>query len=187
VISGPTGAASALLSFGSLHYCTPFSRVKGGMPDTSVHRHVRDLKRKHEEEAVLRNDGEEHGSSTIFWSKKIENDLKHNKAVRVDDEALRREREAELERVRARRCWSILSLITFAVRLTRHTLKLHLFHRLKFVVPRSRVRIVAGPAFPALFSHNTQSQHTCHSDPMRPLYDYLYAQTPLISILSVQL
>jgi hypothetical protein len=76
------------------------------MPDTNVHRQVRDLKRKHQEEAVLRNDGEEHGNSTIFWSKKIESDLKHHKVVRVDDEVLRREREAELERVRARRCGS---------------------------------------------------------------------------------
>lgn len=74
------------------------------MPDASnVHRQVRDLKRKHEEEAVLRNDGEE-GSSAIFWSKKIEQDIKHDKAIRVDDNTIRREREAELERVRARRC-----------------------------------------------------------------------------------
>ena len=74
------------------------------MPDTSnVHQRVRELKRKHQEEAVLRDEGEE-GSSTIFWSKKVEHDIKNDKAVRIDDEALRREREAELERVRARRC-----------------------------------------------------------------------------------
>lgn len=73
------------------------------MPDTSdLHRQVRELKRKHQEEAVLRNDGQEDGS--IFWSKKVEQDLKHDKMVRLDDETVRREREAELERVRARRC-----------------------------------------------------------------------------------
>lgn len=75
------------------------------MVDTSnVQRQVRDLKRKHQEEAVLRDAGEQDGSS-IFWSKKVEQDLKQGKSVRMDDDGIRREREAELERVRARRCW----------------------------------------------------------------------------------
>jgi hypothetical protein len=76
---------------------------------TNLHQRVRDLKRKHQEEAVLRNGGEDDGGSTIFWSKKVEQELKQHKVLRPDDEALRREREAELERVRARRCrrWSL--------------------------------------------------------------------------------
>ena len=87
------------------------------MPDTSnVHRQVRDLKRKHQEEAVLRDEGEE-GASAIFWSKKIQHDITNDKMVRIHDELLRREREVELERVRARRC---LSQTSTAVRCVTH-------------------------------------------------------------------
>eukprot|EP00892_Ulva_mutabilis_P006653 jgi/Ulvmu1/435/UM001_0442.1 len=61
---------------------------------------VRELKRKHREQAILSGNPEDTG---IFWDKKVERDLKQHKAVQLDDASLRREREAELERVRARR------------------------------------------------------------------------------------
>lgn len=61
---------------------------------------VRELKRKHREKAILSGNPDESG---FFWDKKVERDLKQNKVVQGDDDAVRRERDAELERVRARR------------------------------------------------------------------------------------
>lgn len=63
---------------------------------------VRDLKRKHQQDAVLAGDDE---GSTLFWTKKVEQDLKTGtKADAWDPQQQARERELELLRVRARRC-----------------------------------------------------------------------------------
>lgn len=61
---------------------------------------VRELKRKHREKAILSGNPEDAG---FFWDKKVERDIKQKKGFQEDDDAVRREREAELERVRARR------------------------------------------------------------------------------------
>lgn len=63
---------------------------------------VRDLKRKHQQDAVLA--GEE-GGSTLFWDKKVEQDLRAGARPDTwDPQQQARERELELLRVRARRC-----------------------------------------------------------------------------------
>lgn len=67
---------------------------------SDAHSQVRELKRKHREKAILSGNPEEAG---FFWEKKVERDIKQKKGYQEDDESVRREREAELERVRARR------------------------------------------------------------------------------------
>jgi hypothetical protein len=69
--------------------------------DGDVRHTVDSLKRRHQQEAVLA--GEE-APATLFWSKKVERDLKSGASAKFDAQQLAREREAELQRVRARRC-----------------------------------------------------------------------------------
>ena len=59
------------------------------------------MERKHKQEAVLA--GEE-GPGSLFWTKKVEQDVKRGAEAHVDTSELAREREAELQRVQARRC-----------------------------------------------------------------------------------
>ena len=67
--------------------------------DDDIQHQISSLKRKHQQETVLA--GDESGGS-LFWSKKVENDIRSGAAAQ-DAQQLAREREAELERVRARR------------------------------------------------------------------------------------
>ena len=74
------------------------SKRKGG--DDDVHAQVSSLKRRHQQEAVLAGEA---ASSSLFWAKKVEQDIRAG-AAGADSQQLERERNAELERVRARRC-----------------------------------------------------------------------------------
>lgn len=74
------------------------SKRKGG--DDGVHAQVSSLKRKHQQEAVLAGEAT---NGSLFWSKKVEQDIRSG-AASLDAQELERERNAELERVRARRC-----------------------------------------------------------------------------------
>ena len=76
--------------------------------DADVRHTVNSLKRKHQQEAVLAG---EDGPSTLFWSKKVEQDVKSGAGANTDKNQLAREREAELQRVRARRCRSLRALL----------------------------------------------------------------------------
>lgn len=77
-------------------------RKHNGSSDEADVRHtVNSLKRKHQQEAVLAG---EDGAGTLFWGKKVEQDVRSGAGASVDKEQLAREREAELQRVRARRC-----------------------------------------------------------------------------------
>lgn len=68
--------------------------------DEEVRHQVGSLKRRHQHDAVLA--GDEGG--TLFWSKKVEQDIKSGiGTTNLDSRELAKEREAELQRVRARR------------------------------------------------------------------------------------
>ena len=70
--------------------------------DDDIRHKVRSLERKHQQEAVLAG---EDGPDTLFWSKKVERDMQSGAGTAaVDSRELAREREQELQRVRARRC-----------------------------------------------------------------------------------
>ena len=77
------------------------SGSRSGDEDIDVVKKVTDLKRRHQHEAVLAGDDD---PGTLFWSKKVERDLKSGGGQgQVDVRELAREREAELQRVRMRR------------------------------------------------------------------------------------
>jgi hypothetical protein len=71
-------------------------RKENGSED--VHHEVNLLRKKHQQAALLSGDDPSH---TLFWTKKVERDVKQGSGQPSVD--LARERERELERVRARR------------------------------------------------------------------------------------
>lgn len=102
--SGPIRVSRFLVRYVAIHETDPalldaIHTIIDMSSDYSTQ--VRELKRKHREKAILSGNAEDSG---IFWEKKVERDLKQHKAFQEDDASVRREREAELERVRARRC-----------------------------------------------------------------------------------
>jgi hypothetical protein len=66
-----------------------------------VHHQVNLLRKKHQQAALLSGDDPSH---TLFWTKKVERDVKQGSGQpSLEPQHIARERERELERVRARR------------------------------------------------------------------------------------